>query len=108
VNQRSFPEIVRIANESHVPTFSQSGSEEVKKGVLMSLSEAGFRYVGEFHAQTFAKVFNGAKPNELDQLFESPPRMAVNLKTAEIIRYDVPLLLLGAADEIFHEIEAPN
>ncbi|WP_299200442.1 ABC transporter substrate binding protein [uncultured Amphritea sp.] len=106
VNGNSIGQLVKIANEYRVPTFSQSGSEEVKKGLLLSLSQAGFRYVGEFHASTFAKVFNGALPNQLTQLFEEPPRMAVNLKTAEIVGFNPPLLLLGAADEVYREIPA--
>lgn len=104
VNSNSIPALVKIANKKHIPTFSQSGSEEVKQGFLLSLSQAGFRYVGEFHAETFAKVFNGALPGQLDQLFEEPPKLAVNLKTAELVEFDPPLLLLGATDEIYREI----
>lgn len=105
VNSNSIPALVKIANKKHIPTFSQSGSEEVKQGFLLSLSQAGFRYVGEFHAETFAKVFNGALPGQLDQLFEEPPKLAVNLKTAELVEFDPPLLLLGATDEIYREIQ---
>ena len=97
-----------IANEHHIPTFSQSGSEEVKYGFLVSISQAGFRYVGEFHAQTIAQVLNGAKPNQLDQLFEEPPKIAINMKTAEVIGFDPPVVLLGATDEIFNEISQPQ
>jgi ABC-type uncharacterized transport system substrate-binding protein len=104
VNEKTIPEMVNISNEHHIPTFSQAGSAEVKAGVLLSLSQAGFRYVGEFEAQNIAKVFNGAKPNQLTQLFEEPPKIAINLKTAEIIGFNPPLVLLGATDEIFHQI----
>lgn len=103
VTVRSVPELVKAANDFRVPTFSQAGSEEVKLGFLVSLSQAGFRYVGEFHAETFAKVFNGAMPNDLNQLFEEPPKIAINLKTAELIGFDPPVIILGAADEIFTE-----
>jgi ABC-type uncharacterized transport system substrate-binding protein len=108
VNKRSIPKLVKIANEHRIPTFSQSGSEEVKNGFFVSLSQAGFKYVGEFHALTIAKVFNGAQPNQLDQLFQEPPKIAINLKSAEIIGFDPPVVLLGAADEIFKEIEPPK
>ena len=104
VTSRSTPKLVEISLDGHIPTFVQSGSEGVKNGFLVSLSHAGYRYVGEFHAQTFAKVFNGAKPNELDQLFERPPKVAINLKTAEIIGFDPPVVLLGAADEIYNDV----
>jgi ABC-type uncharacterized transport system substrate-binding protein len=108
VNSRSIPRLVKIANEKKVPTFSQSGSEEVKNGFFVSLSQAGFKYVGEFHAATFAKVFNGARPNELDQLFQEPAKIAINLKTSEIIGFDPPIVLLGAADEIYRDITPPQ
>ena len=101
VSIRSIPTLVELSNDNHIPTFSQSGSEEVKLGFLVSLSQAGFRYVGEFHAETFAKVFNGAEPNQLAQLFEEPPKIALNLRTAEAIGFDPPVVILGAADEIF-------
>lgn len=108
VNMRSIPQLVRIANQNHIPTFSQSGSEEVKYGFLVSISQAGFKYVGEFHAEIIAKVLNGAKPNQLGQLFEEPPKIAINLKTAELIGFDPPVVLLGAADEIFRDIAVPQ
>ncbi|ABM05018.1 ABC-type uncharacterized transport system, periplasmic component [Psychromonas ingrahamii 37] len=106
VTYNSIPKLVEIANKHRIPTFSQSGAEEVKYGFLLSLSRAAFRYLGDFHALTIAKVFNGAKPGQLIQLFEEPPKVAVNLKTAKIIGFNPPLLLLGAADEIYHEIQS--
>jgi ABC-type uncharacterized transport system substrate-binding protein len=104
VNADSIAKLVSIANRNRIPTFSQTGVEEVKYGFMLSLSRAGYKYIGEFHAMTFAKVFNGAQPNQLTQLFEEPPKVAVNLKTAEIVGFNPPLLLLGAADEIYREI----
>ncbi len=38
----------------------------------------------------------------------NPPKIAINLKTAEIIGYDPPVDVLGAADEIYQEIEKPE
>ena len=110
VNSNSIPTLVEIANKHKIPTFSQSGAREVKLGILASLSRAGYRFVGRFHAETIAKVFNGAMPNQLNQLFEEPPKIALNLKTAEIIGFDPPIVLLGATDELFEDIKAktPN
>lgn len=108
VNYRSIPELVEIANENKMPTFSQSGSEEVKYGFLASLSQAGFKYIGQFHAEILAKMFNGAKPGELPQLFEEPPKIAINIKTAEVIGFNPPVDIMLAADEIFNDIEVPK
>lgn len=108
VNNDTLPDLVKIANENRIPTFSQGGSAEVKAGLLLSLSQAGFKYVGNFEAQNIAQILNGAKPNQITQLFEEPPKISVNLKTAEIIGFDPPIVMLGAADEIFHTIENPS
>lgn len=104
VNSRSIPRLVEITNNHKIPTFSQSGAREVSYGVLASLSRAGYKYVGRFHAETIAKVLNGARPNQLNQLYEEPPKIALNLKTAEIIGFDPPIVLMGATDEFFEEI----
>ncbi|MFC1821814.1 ABC transporter substrate-binding protein [Thermodesulfobacteriota bacterium] len=107
VNYNSIPSLVHIANTNQIPTFSQSGSEEVKYGFLASISQAGFKYIGEYHAEITAKILNGASPRELTQLFEEPPKIAINLKTAEAIGFDPPVDILLAADEIFQEINTP-
>lgn len=108
VNADSTPALVKIANTYRIPTFTQSHSEQVKYGFLMSISRANFQYVGRFYAETMAKIFNGAKPRDIGQLFEDPPKIAINLKTAELIGYDPPVDVLSAADEIFEAIETPR
>ncbi|MCP3890186.1 MAG: ABC transporter substrate-binding protein [Desulfobulbaceae bacterium] len=107
VNSKTISELVSIANKHQIPTFSQSGSEEVKYGVLASISRAGFKYIGEYHAEIIAMILSGATPRQLPQLFEEPPKIAINLKTAEEIGFDPPVDILLAADEIYNEIALP-
>ena len=97
----NIPEIMAPLNRAGLPTFSQAGAEEVSAGVLMSLAMSRFRAIGEFYAQTIAKVFNGAKPRELNQKFEQPARIAINLHTALEIGYDPSIEILAVADEIY-------
>ena len=108
VSYNSIPELVKIANDNQVPTFSQSGSEEVKYGFLASISQAGFKYIGEYHADITAKILNGAMPGQLPQLFEEPPKIAINMKTAELIGFNPPVDILLAADEIYQDIDSPK
>jgi len=98
------PEILAPLFKYKIPSFSQRGPEEVKYGVLLSIARADFREVGRWHAAVAAKIFNGAKPRDLDQIFEDPKKIALNLKTALLIGYDPPVDVLGAADEIYEEI----
>ena len=108
VNDNTLPKLVSIANKHRIATFSQQGSDEVSKGILLSISrEGGFSPVGRFLAISMAKIFNGAKPRQINQLFEEGPTIAINLKTAEIIGLYLNAEILAAADEIYREIKAP-
>lgn len=108
VNRNTIPQLIRMSHRYHIPTFSQAGSFEVKYGFLLSLSQISYQHVGKFHAQTIAKVFNGAKPNQLNQVFEEPIKLAVNLKTAEIIGFYLNTRILAATDEFYREIINPE
>jgi ABC-type uncharacterized transport system substrate-binding protein len=102
------PRILEPLLEKKIPTFSQAFSDEVRHGVLLSISLADFSYIGDFYALTIAKIFNGAKPRNLNQIFLNPPKIAINLKTAQLIGYDPSVDIVGAADEIFTEIAEPS
>jgi ABC-type uncharacterized transport system substrate-binding protein len=108
VNNKTIPKLVSIANKHRVPTFSQQGSEEVRYGFLMSIArEGGFTPVGRFLAITMAKIFNGAKPRQLNQIFEEKPAIAINLSTAEIVGLYLNAEILAAADEVYRDVEFP-
>ena len=100
----NLPRVMAPLNARKIPTFSQGSSDEVAHGVLLSISQAGFRHVGRFHAMTMAKIFNGAKPRQLEQVFEDPMRIAINLAEAQVVGYDPPIDILTAADVIYQDI----
>ena len=102
------PEILAPLFKHKIPSFSQRGPVEVKHGVLLSIARADFSEVGRWHAVVAAKIFNGAKPRDLNQIFEDPKKIALNIKTALLIGYDPPVDVLGAADEIYEEIAKAN
>jgi len=104
VNAQNLSNILAPLLEKKIPTFSMLGSDQVKQGVLMSIAQE-FKYVGEFHAEIIAKIFNGAKPRDLTQEWSGPTKIAINLETAKKIGYDPPFDVLMAADEIYIETE---
>ena len=104
VTLENLPAILKPLLAKKIPTFAQGMSDMVAHGVLMSISLADFSYIGDFYARTLAQICNGAKPRQLPQRFENPPKIAINLKTAQIIGYDPSVDILGAADEIFTDI----
>jgi ABC-type uncharacterized transport system substrate-binding protein len=107
VNLANMPKILEPLVAKKIPTFTQGLSDEVKHGAMLSISLADFSYIGDFYAKTIARIFNGAKPRNLTQVFQNPPKIAINLKTAQMIGYDPSVDIVGAADEIFTDIAPP-
>lgn len=98
-------ELLQPVIRAGVPTFSQSGPEETKLGVLLSLAQASFDDVGLFEAEAVQKVINGAKPREVSQVFEGPLGLAINLRMAMLIGWNPPFDILAAVDEIHQQIQ---
>ncbi|HAO21202.1 MAG TPA: ABC transporter substrate-binding protein [Desulfobacteraceae bacterium] len=107
VNKETLPKILAAMNANKIPIFSQAGTDEVRRGVLLSIATPDFKLFGKFHAETIAKIFNGAKPRELNQVSEMPAKIAFNKAAARAadIRDDVYHLILKTADEVYEKIE---
>lgn len=107
VNPRSLPRVIEPLLEHGLPSFSMQGEDEVRQGVLMSIAQLNYIYVGRFHAETVARILNGATPRALPQVWQAPSKIALNLETAERIGYDPTVDILMASDEIFATISPP-
>jgi ABC-type uncharacterized transport system substrate-binding protein len=107
VNAKTLPGILSEMNAHKVPTFSQFGVDEVRQGVLLSVATPNFIGLGRFHAETIAKIINGAKPRDLNQIYEELVKIAFNAAAAMIIGMDPETynLLMDTAEEIYEEIE---
>lgn len=94
-------ELLDMMNEAGIYTFSQAGSSHVELGALMSIALVSYKGIGRFHAEIIAKVLNGAKPRQLNQIYSDSMNIAINLDTAKIVGFEPPLSLLGATDELY-------
>ncbi len=101
VTPDSIKTIAKILEQAKIPSFSMNGSAEVKQGILLSLAQADLSYVGLFQAETIARIFHGAKPRQLSQIWIDPPKIALNLATARVIGFNPPVDILLAADEVY-------
>ncbi|WP_320041827.1 ABC transporter substrate binding protein [uncultured Desulfobacter sp.] len=102
VNAHTIPLIVEKTIRYSIPTFSQYGSKDVEKGLLISLSRTSYKKVGMFEAAIIANVLNGANPGDLVQVFEEPLQITLNIDTAQHIGYLPTADVIAAADKIFH------
>lgn len=105
-NPKFMPESLAPLFEHRVVTWTRRGSDQVRRGVLMSISRKDLRGLGTYYAHVIAKIFNGARPADLDPVYKEPLKIAINLATAARIGYNPPRAILAVADEIFREIES--
>ena len=94
-------EILRPLMEKRLPTFSQNGVDEVKSGVLLSISQVDFSVQGMFAARAIANILKGESPRSQKQHYEEPLSLAVNLRAAMLIGWNPSLAVLSAVDQIF-------
>jgi ABC-type uncharacterized transport system substrate-binding protein len=80
------------------------GSKWVKGGILMSISsDSGYAGLGGYNADKFGKILNGTKPRNLNQIFEDPLEIAINMATAKAIGFPMPQSMLKIAAEVYEE-----
>lgn len=97
-------EILSPFYEADIPVFSQLGSPEVRAGALLSIAQADGELQGQFFAETIIKILKGTPAEDLMQLFQGSPHIAINLEVAELIAYQPLFEILLVADLIFTEI----
>lgn len=105
VNPKWMPGVLKPLFEHKIPTFAQEGPDQVKRGVLLSISRVEVEEMGLFQAEVIAKIFHGVEPREIKQVFEEPKRIVVNTKTAELIDYNLPKSVIDAADRVYETID---
>lgn len=101
-------EILQPFIKAGIPTFSQRGVEDTRQGVLMSLSSWKYDEMGEAQAQAVLQVMQGAKPRSLKQIFSPRLGLAINLRMAALIDWDIPPEALVAVDELCDQVEGPT
>ncbi|OUD15394.1 hypothetical protein TPSD3_02375 [Thioflexithrix psekupsensis] len=104
IKEAHLPDIIAPLLAYKRPSFSQSGPREVKYGALMGMTDVSYKEVGFFHASTMAKIFNGAKPRQLNQEFPNPYRLAINVETERQIGFQFPDSILMMVDEVYTDI----
>ncbi len=91
--------------ERGIPAWSGRGSTLVKSGALMSIFREDYSFLSPFLAGLIARIFNGAKPGELDQRVDNKPQLVINRKVADIIGYKIPSSLEKIASAVYDTID---
>jgi ABC-type uncharacterized transport system substrate-binding protein len=106
MNAKFMPEVLEPLYEHQVAPWSQVGAEEVRRGVLISVARRNLEGLGLWTAKVIAKIFHGARPRDLSQVYEWPLALAINLETAQRIGFDPPESVLSVSDQVYEHIQS--
>ncbi|NLB51693.1 MAG: hypothetical protein GX808_01990 [Syntrophomonadaceae bacterium] len=104
VESEKLPELFQPFYDHRVPVFSQLGNIEVKNGALLTVSVMDETNIGRFGADSISKCLLGAKPRELEQSFQSAPRITINAEAAKKLDFKFPFELVIVLDEAYQTI----
>ncbi|WP_046863528.1 ABC transporter substrate-binding protein [Microvirga massiliensis] len=92
------PLVIEAANALRLPSMAtQLGA--VREGALAGYGP-DWREYGRRPARYVARILAGSLPRDLPVEIINQPALAINLKTAKAIGFDIPPLLLARADEV--------
>lgn len=100
MNEKTIKQISQWAIKNKIKTFSQSGADDVKNGILMGTAPSRLKWAGKFEAEGIDKVLNGVPITSLSQVFIDPIFISFNATTAKAIGYNPPIKLMGVVEEI--------
>ncbi len=99
------PQILQPLMENNIPSFAQSGSQNVAYGALLGMIPPSFDDVGYFEASVIKQMLDGKKPHEINQIFDGGFSIALNLAMAESIGWPISLDILSALDQVYFQIQ---
>jgi ABC-type uncharacterized transport system substrate-binding protein len=108
LESEKMPALFQPFYQHKIPIFSQLGNIEVQHGALMTVSVMDEVNIGRFGADNITKCFNGAKPRELEQSFQSAPVITLNAEVAKRLDFKLPFELLIVVDDVYQTIGAQN
>jgi len=91
--------------DKNIPVFAMLGRSRVKKGALMTVYRFNHDEIGEKGVDVIMRIVEGESPGEINQSIPESPSLAVNLKAAEDIEWEIPFELLLSSDYIYEDKE---
>jgi len=98
------PELLEPFYEQKIPVFSQLGEIEVEHGALLTVAVMDEINLGRFGANTIGMSLSGLKPRDIEQSFQSSPRLILNLEVLRMMDFKIPYKLIMVVDKVYREV----
>jgi ABC-type uncharacterized transport system substrate-binding protein len=99
------PQSLEVLINHKIPTITSVGPTAVKRGVMLSYSYTNTEAASKWYAGKMAEILKGARPGELNPVFEMPGYVVINLETARRTGCTLHEDLLKKTHQKFETIE---
>jgi ABC-type uncharacterized transport system substrate-binding protein len=93
--------------EKGIPVFSSHGIN-VQYGMLMSVTDMSDPGLGSFYASAIQRALQEDSLRNIDQVYNTPPKIIINMEAAKKTNYKIPFEVLLVADEVHTKISRPE
>ncbi len=95
-----FDRLVAVLRQKKIPSFSTFGVENLKRGIMATLTHGFFPKITRRIALNFQRILLGEKPEELPVSFAIGERLMINMEVARDIGVSPPFTILTEAELI--------
>ena len=109
-NARSYDMVESLMQpfyEKGIPVFASHGIN-VQYGMLMSVTDMSDAGLGSFYANAIERGLKEDSLRNIDQVYNTAPKIIINLEAAKRTNYKVPFEVMLVADEIHTTINKPE
>lgn len=100
-SEADFHRLVELLESRRISSFSQSGPELVRRGILLGVAESTFESYGLFEAENIRRVIEREQPRRLKQTYYQRGKLVVNLFTAMKLGWRPPFGLIASAEAAY-------
>lgn len=104
LESEKLPILFKPFYDNKIPVFSQLGNVEVENGALMTVSVMDEENIGRFGADNIIKCLLGAKVRDLEQSFQSAPKISLNAEVVQKLNFKIPFELIIVVDDVYQSI----
>lgn len=101
IEDSRLPWLLEEVHQAGIATISQTGSSQVEQGALLGVSASDAFEEGMFYAHQLLSYLNGTPLVELNQSFESTPKIALNYDTSRQIGIEIPFRTMLIVDQLY-------
>ena len=100
ITVHQLPIIANMLKKHNIPSFTQMGGDDIKNGILMGVIDMDRRMIGRYYVDVMAQMFNGILPRCINQIYNNPLKIEINVTTAKKMTTPIDIRALEILERV--------